>query len=89
MLARVGLAPDGLAWVGLAGIGLALVELARVGSNNSNWLGLVYCILLDSTSGTAPLDNFPNSPKRSAGLSYTLIIVSLKIREEKRVRRYW
>ena len=58
-MAWVRLARVGLAQVGLARVDIALVRLARVSSDNSSCLGLVYCILLDSTSGTAPLDIFP------------------------------
>ena len=67
-LARVRLARVGLARVRLARVGLALVGLAQVSSDNSSWLRLVYYILLDSTSGTAPLDILPTSLARSAGL---------------------
>ena len=76
-LARVRLARVGLARVGLARVGVALVGLARVSSDNSSWLGLVYCILLDSTSGTALLDIFPTSPARSAGLVGNQILMKI------------
>ena len=61
--------------VGLARVGLPRVGLVRVGSVG---LELVYCILLDSISGTAPLDIFPTSPARSAGLVGNLTILNLR-----------
>ena len=78
----LGLARVGLGWLGYAWACSGWLGLARVGSG---WLGLVNCILLNSIFGTAPLDVFPTSPARSAGLSYTIIYATLKIRVKKRI----